>query len=71
VAEAELAAGEGVDGGAVGGAVVGEDALDADAVAGKERECALEETDRGGGFLVVEDLGVGEPAVVVGVSPLS
>ena len=65
VPDAELAAGERVDGGAVAGAVVGQHALDPDAVAGDRRR------GRGGGsrprsgLLVGEDLGVGEPAVVV------
>ena len=63
--DAECAAGERVDGGAVGGAVVGEEPLDADAVAAVEGDGAAEEADRGCGFLVGEDLGVGEPAVVV------
>ena len=65
MADPEAAAGEGVDGGDVGAAVVGEDAFDLDAVAGEEGECALEEADRGGGFFVGEDFGVGETAVVV------
>ena len=54
-----------MEGGAVGGPVVGEELFDFDAVAGKEGECAAEEADRGGGFFVGEDLGVGEAAVVV------
>jgi hypothetical protein len=65
VAEAKLAAAKRVDRRAVGGAVVGEDAFDVDAVAAVVGDGALEEADRGGGFLVCEDLGVGEAAVVV------
>src|SRR5688572_13712671 len=65
VADAERAAGERVDGGAVGGAVVGEHALDADAVAGVVGDGSVEEADRGCGFLVCEHFGVGEAAVVV------
>ena len=65
VADAEVPAGERVHGGAVGGAVVGEHALDRDAVAGEEGERAREEADGGGRFLVGQDFGVGESAVVV------
>jgi hypothetical protein len=46
VADAECLAGEGVDGGAVAGAVVGEDPLDLDAVALVVGERAAEEGDR-------------------------
>ena len=49
----------------VGGAVVGEDPLDADAVAAVEGDGAAEEADRGRCLLVGEHLGVGEAAVVV------
>jgi len=65
VADAELAAGERVDLGHVAGAVVGEDRLDGYAVAGKEHARSVQEGGRGCGFLIVEDLGVGESAVVV------
>jgi hypothetical protein len=65
VADAELAAGEGVDGGAVGGAVVAEHAFDADAVAAREADGAGEEAGGGRCCLVGEDFGVGESAVIV------
>ena len=65
VTDAELLAGEGMDDGAVGRPVVGDDALDADPVAGKEGERPAEEADGGGAFLVGEDLDVGESAEVV------
>ena len=45
--------------------VVGNDPLDADAVAGVERGGTGEETGAGGALLVVEDLGVGEAGVVI------
>lgn len=44
--------------GPVGGALVGEDALDRDAVVGEPGGCAFEDSDRGDGFLVSADLGV-------------
>jgi hypothetical protein len=65
VADAEPAAGEGVEDAAVTGAVVAEDALDDDPVAVVEGGCALEEAGGGARLLVVEDFGVGKPAVVV------
>jgi len=52
VADAKGAAGNGVDRRAVGRAVVGQQALDDDAMAGKERDGATEKADRGGGLLV-------------------
>jgi hypothetical protein len=65
VADAELAAGGGVPVRDVGAPIVGQHALDLDPVAGKERDRAVEEGDRGCRFLVREHLGVGEAAVVV------
>src|SRR5262245_30668150 len=65
VVDAEPSAGERVAGRTVGGAVVGEDALDLDAVAGKEDDGAVEKAGRGRGPFVGEDFGVGETAVVV------
>ena len=65
VADAEGAAGDGVDRGAVGGAVVGDQPLDGDAVAGVVRDRAAQEPDRGGGLLVGEDLDVGQAGGVV------
>jgi hypothetical protein len=54
-----------MDDGAVGGAVVGQHALDDDAVAREEGSGAAQEGDGGGRFLVTKHLGVGESAVVV------
>ncbi len=65
VADAERAAGDCVHDRDVGAAVVGEDPLNGDAVAGEEGERSAEEADCGCGLLVGEDLGVGEAAVVV------
>src|SRR5215216_4137400 len=65
VADAKGAAGEGVNGGPVGRAVVGHDALDGDAVTGVERDGAAEERDRGAGLLIAQDLGVGQAGGVV------
>ena len=50
---------------AVAGAVVGEQLLDFDPVAAVEGDGAAQEAGSGGCLLVVEDLGVGEAAVVV------
>ena len=79
--ESEAAAGDGVDDASVGGAVVGDHALDFDAVAAEEAQGAGEEAHSGGRLLVGEHLGVGEAAVVVdgdvdvlvadGVAPLA
>src|SRR5262245_43162788 len=49
----------------IGGAVVGEQALDRDPVAPVEAERTFEKADRRLLALVLEYLGVGEPAVVV------
>jgi hypothetical protein len=65
VADAESAAGECVERRAVGAAVVGDDALDLDAAAAVERDRPLQKRDRGRCFLVLEDFGVREAAVVV------
>jgi hypothetical protein len=51
--------------GAVGGAVVGQDALDGDAVSSEPGHGSLQDADRGFGFLVVVDLGVGDSGVIV------
>jgi hypothetical protein len=45
VLDAEFAAGQGADDGAIGGTVVGEAPLDLDALAGEEGECTVEEGD--------------------------
>src|SRR4051794_8323301 len=45
--------------------VVGDDPLDGDAVAGVEGRGAGEEAGAGGALLIVEDLGVGQPGVIV------
>ena len=50
---------------AVGRAVVGDHALDGDAVAGVERQRAAQERDGGGGLLVGQDFGVGQAGGVV------
>jgi hypothetical protein len=71
VADPEAAAGERVDGGDIGAAVVGDQLLNADAAAAVIGDGS---TQKGGGgrcAFVGEHFGVGEPAVVVGVSPLS
>jgi hypothetical protein len=65
VAEAESAAGEGVEGGSVAGAVVGEHPLNLDAVSAVKGDRALEKADRCRRPLVLQDLGVGHSAVVV------
>src|SRR6188474_290879 len=59
------ATGDGVDGRAVGRAVVGDQALDGDSMAGIERRRAAQERDRGRGLLIVEDLDVGQARAVV------
>ena len=61
----QRAASDRVDRGAVGGAVVGDQPLDGDAVARVERDRAVEERDDGGGLLVGEHLGVGQAGAVV------
>ena len=67
VADAEGFAGEGVDGGAVGRAIVGEEALDGDAVAAVERDGASEEGDRRAGLSdVLCVVGVTDAAVEAG-----
>ena len=65
MADAERSAGERVDRRAVGGAIVGKQALHGDPVASEEGDCAPQETGCGRGAFVVEDLDVGEAAVVV------
>src|SRR2546428_4024809 len=73
VADAESAAGECVERRAVGAAVVGDDALDLDAAAAVKHDRPLQKRDRGRCFLILEDFGVREAAVVadadVGVLP--
>jgi len=65
VADAEPAAGERVQSGDVGGAVVGQQALDRDPLPAVEGDGAVEEADRRPCLLVGQYLGVGETAVVV------
>src|SRR5215210_3463780 len=65
VADTERSARNGVNGRAVGGAVIGQELLDGDAVASEELNRATKEADRGGRFLVFEDLGVGQSGAVV------
>ena len=62
----ERAAGDRVDGGAVGRAVVGDQPLDGDAVGWRSSATARRRNaDRGGGLLVGEDLDVGQAGGVV------
>ena len=61
----ECFAGEGVDGGAVAGAVVGHDSLGLDPVRAEVGDCATEKADRCGCFLVFEHFDVGEPGRVI------
>ena len=63
--DTERAAGESVDGGSVAATVVSEELLDADPVPLVEGDGAAEEADDRRCFLVGEDLGVSESAVVV------
>jgi hypothetical protein len=65
VLDAERPAGNGVDGRDVGGAVVGEDPLDRDPVAGEEADRSAQEDEGGRRPLVAQDLGVGEAGGVV------
>src|SRR5213080_4004472 len=65
MADAEHAAGERVDGRDVGAAVVGDQLLDGDAVAGEVSHRSAQEADRGGRLLVVEDFDVGQAGGVV------
>src|SRR5215218_9748041 len=65
VTQAEQLAGERVDGGTVGRAVVGHDALDGDAVTGVEGDCALEKRDRGDGLLIGQDFDVSQARRVI------
>lgn len=63
--DAELFAGIAPGVGFLGRAVVGEDPLDPDAAGLEPGHCPAENPDRGDGFLVVMDLGVGDPGVVI------
>jgi hypothetical protein len=65
VADAECSAGDGVEDATVGAAVVGEHALDGDPMASVEGDRSSQKGGGGRGFLVGEDLRVGESAVVV------
>src|SRR3954466_7086903 len=65
VAEAQRLGGEGVDRGAIGRAVIGEQALNCHAVAAIERDRASEERDRRARVLVADYLGVGQARAVV------
>src|SRR5512144_3130071 len=49
----------------IGGAVVGHDALDGDAVAGEPVECTAEEGNGAFFLLVRQEFGVGEPRGIV------
>src|SRR3954469_14495208 len=65
MAQPERAARDRVDGRSVARTIVGQHALDGDAVTLEERHGTAHEGDRGGGLLVVEDLGVGQSRAVV------
>ena len=65
MADPEGAASGGVDRGAVRAAVVGQDALDGDAMPGVEPDCASEKADDGAPLLVGEDFGVGQAGAVI------
>src|SRR3954453_18056367 len=65
MANPELDAGQAVQIGDVGRAVVGHDALDGDVMRGEERDGAAEEPDGGDRLLVVEDLRVGQARMVI------
>jgi hypothetical protein len=65
VADAESAASDRVEDGAVAGAVVCEELLDLDPVAAVEGNRTGEEAGRCRGRLILEDFGVGKSAVVV------
>ncbi len=62
---AERAAGQRVNCRAVRRAIVGQHPLNADAVAGKERQRAPQEARGGGRLFVGQDLGVGEAGGVI------
>src|ERR1035438_5229515 len=65
VLDAELLAAVAKDVGAVAAAVVGEQGADLDAVALIKGESVVEEAARGFGLLIGEQLGKGQPGVVV------
>src|SRR6266849_7855764 len=65
VFEPQRFAGERVDRGAVGGAVVGHQPLDPDPEGGEVGNRAAQKADRGQGLLIVEDFNVDEPGRVV------
>ena len=51
--------------GLIGRAVVGEYALNGDAVIGEPRHCASQDADRGLGLLIVVNLRIGDSRVIV------
>src|SRR3954452_20641302 len=65
MANAERAAGDGVEDGPIGGAVVGHQTLDPDAAGAVEGERTAQEADRRRRLLVDQHLDVGEPRCVV------
>ena len=65
VADAELEAGGGEEFGAVGGAAVGEDATDGDAIIFVEGDSLMESIEHAGSFLIWEEGGEGEAGVVI------
>src|SRR5450755_201350 len=65
MADPESATSDRVQRGAVGAAVVGEQPLDGDAVAGIERDGTPEKPNHGAPFLIRENFGVGQTSAVI------
>jgi hypothetical protein len=65
VTDPERAAGDRVDRSALGGAVVGQHALDRESVPGEELDCPPQEGDDRGRLVIAENFGVGQARVVV------
>ena len=63
--EAELEAGGGEEFGAIGGAAIGEELLDGDAVSGVEAEGLVQSEEDAGGAFVREETSEGEARVIV------
>jgi hypothetical protein len=65
VADPEGTAGDRVHGGAIGGAVIGDQSFDRDAVPSVEGDGPAQERDRGGGAFVGENFDIGQAGAVV------
>ncbi len=65
VSDTELSACRSPSVGLIGRAVVGEYALNGDAVIGEPRHCASQDADRGLGLLIVVNLRIGDSRVIV------